>query len=162
MKFSEIASRLNSIGTPFVSLGWVPAKTDAAIARKVIRFLEDRRMLFNACAEEEPHHCYLSAIEIRKALTEELAEVTEGSDLFKHITGIRAACRRFLDSAPSSEDGFGLHDRYSMRSGQFFIALGELRATIGFHVALMAAKWKINVEKDLARVLPGNYIETAS
>jgi hypothetical protein len=51
MKFTEIASRLNSIGTPFITVGWVPAKADAAIARKVIRFLEDRRMLFNLCAE---------------------------------------------------------------------------------------------------------------
>ncbi len=160
MKFSEIVSRLNSIGTPFASVGWVPARADAAIARKVIRFLEDRRMLFNACAEEAPYHCYLSALEIRRTLTEDLAEVTEGTELFKHLTGIRAACRTFLNRAPSSEDGFDLHDRYSIRSGQFFIALGELRATIGFHVALMAAKWKINVEQDLARVLPGRNVET--
>jgi hypothetical protein len=134
MKFSEIASRLNSFGIPFVSVGWVPAKADTAIARKVIRFLEDRRMLFNACADEEPQHCYLSALEIRKTLTEVLADVSEGSDLFKHLMGIRAACRTFLDKAPKSESRFDLHDRYSMHSNQFFIALGELRATIGNHV----------------------------
>jgi len=46
-----------------------------------------------------------------------------------------------------------------MHSNQFFIALGELRATIGYHVALMAVKWEINVENDLARVLPGAKIE---
>ena len=159
MNFTEIASRLNSIGTPFITVGWVPAKADAAIARKVIRFLEDRRMLFNLCAEEEPHHCYLSALEIRKTLTEELALVSEETDLFKHLMGIRAACRTFLDKAPKDVDRFDLHDRYSMRSGQFFIALGELRATIGYHVAVMAAKWEINVENDLARVLPGNNTE---
>jgi hypothetical protein len=161
MKFSEIASRLNSIGTPFVSVGWVPAKADAAIAKKIIRFLEDRRMLFNACAEEEPHHCYLSALEIRKTLTDQLADVSEGSDLFKHLIGIRAACRTFLDRSPSSESRFDLHDRYSMHSNQFFIALGELRATVGYHVALMAVKWEINVEKDLARVLPGGNVKTS-
>ena len=49
-----------------------------------------------------------------------------------------------------------------MRSGQFFIALGELRATIGYHVAFMAAKWEIDVENDLARVLPGGNIEGIS
>ncbi len=32
MKFTEIASRLNSFGTPFFTVGWVPTKTDAAIA----------------------------------------------------------------------------------------------------------------------------------
>ena len=34
------------------------------------------------------------------------------------------------------------------------MALGELRATIGQHVALMAVKWEIDVEQDLASVLP--------
>ena len=153
MKFSEIAARLNNIGFPF-SVGWVPVRADAAIARKVIRFLEDRRMLFNLCADEEPEYCYLSALEIRKFLTEELADVSEGTDLFKHLTGIRAACRQFLDKSPNSEGRFNLHDRYSMHSNHFFIALGELRATIGNHVALMAVKWEIDVENDLARVLP--------
>ena len=76
--------------------------------------------------------------------------------------GIRAACRTFFDKAPKDEDRFDLHDRYSMRSGQFFIALGELRATIGYHVAFMAAKWEIDVENDLARVLPGGNIEGIS
>jgi len=156
MKFSEIASRLNSVGIPWLSVGWTPAKPDAAIARKAIRFLEDRRMLFNACAQEDPHHCYLSAIETRKAMTEALSDATEGSDLFKHLSAIRAACRRFLDSTQGSEERIGPRDFCDFRSGEFFIALGELRASIGYHVALMASKWKINVENDLARVLPGS------
>ncbi len=159
MTFLEIASRLNSIGTPFFTVGWIPTKADATIARKVIRFLEDRRMLFNACAYEDPQHCALSAVEIRKVITQELAEVAEGTDLFKHLVGIRAACRTFLDNAPASGQRFDLHDRYSMQTLQFFMALGELRATVGNQVALMAVKWDIDVEKDLARVLPGQSIE---
>lgn len=154
MKFAEIASRLNSLGTPFFSIGWTPKKTDAASAKKVIRFLEDRRMLFNACAFEDPQHCALSAIEIRKFLTEELAETAEGSDLQKHLMAIRAACRAFLDHAPGAKQPIELHDRYSMQTLHFFMLLGELRATIGQHVALMAVKWEIDVERDLARVLP--------
>lgn len=154
MKFSEIISRLNNIGTPFISVGWIPKKADAAVARKVIRFLEDRRMLFNACAFEDPRQCALSAIEIRRFLTEELAEVTEGSDLHKHLAAVRAACRTFLDHLPEAEEPIPLYGLASMRSFEFFMLLGELRSTIGQHVALMAAKWKINVENDLARVLP--------
>lgn len=36
----------------------------------------------------------------------------------------------------------------------FFMALGELRSAVGLQVALIAAKWQIDVEGDLARVLP--------
>ncbi|WP_213807194.1 DUF6650 family protein [Granulicella sp. dw_53] len=154
MKFSEIASRLNSVGVPFFTVGWIPKKADVAIAKKVIRFLEDRRMLFNACACEDPGHCALSAIEIRKFMTDELSEVTEGSDLYKHLAAIRSACRSFLDNTPASGQDLDFQDRYSMQTLQFFMSLGELRATVGHHVALMAVKWEIDVEKDLAQVLP--------
>jgi hypothetical protein len=154
MKFSEIASRLNSLGCPFFTVGWIPQKADIAIAKKAIRFLEDRRVLFNACAFEDPRHCALSVIEIRKFATDELAEVAEGSDLFKHLTAIRAACRLFLDNAPTSSGELDLLDGYSMQTLQFFMRLGELRATVGYHVALMAAKWEIDVEQDLAQILP--------
>ena len=155
MKFTEIATRLNSIGTPFFSVGWTPSKTDAEIARRVIRFLEDRRVLFNPFAVEEPHHCVESVLEIRTRITAALEEAAEGSELFKHLAAIRTACRAFLDSAHvSSTETFRLGDRYSLQSSFFFMALGELRAAIGQHVALMAVKWEIDVEKDLASVLP--------
>jgi glutaredoxin len=98
-------------------------KSGCDYCKKVIRLLEDRRTLFELCAEEEPQHCYLSAVEIRKTLTELLADVSEGSDLFKHLVGMRSACRTFLDRSPSSLSRSDLRDRYSLQSGQFFIAV---------------------------------------
>jgi hypothetical protein len=112
-------------------------------------------MLFNACAVEDPRHCAESALQIRTKLTEVLQEAKEGSELFKHLTSIRAACRKFLDSGHAdASDDFRFADRYSLHTSFFFMALGELRATIGQHVALMAVKWEIDVENDLASVLP--------
>jgi hypothetical protein len=155
MKFTEIAARLNSIGTPLFSVGWTPSKTDVEIARRIIRFLEDRRVLFNPCAVEEPHHCAESVLQIRAKVTAALEDAGEGSELFKHLVAIRAACRKFLDSGHvDAADKFRFADRYSLHNSFFFMALGELRATIGQHVALMAVKWEIDVEKDLASVLP--------
>lgn len=155
MKFTEIAARLNSIGTPFLSVGWTPSKPDAEIARRTIRFLEDRRVLFNSCAVEEPRHCAESVLQIRERVTTALEEAAEGSELFKHLAAIRAACRRFLDSGHiRAAEEIRFADRYSLHSAFFFMALGELRSTIGQHVALMAVKWEIDVEQDLASVLP--------
>jgi hypothetical protein len=157
MKFTEIASRLNSIGTPIFSVGWTPSKPDAELARRVIRFLEDRRVLFNPCAVEEPRHCAESVLQIRTKVTAALEEAGEGSELYKHLVAIRAACRKFLDSGHvDAADDFRFGDRYSLTGSFFFMALGELRATIGQHVALMAVKWEIDVEKDLASVLPAS------
>ena len=155
MKFTEIAARLNSIGTPFLSVGWTPTKTDTEIARRVIRFLEDRRVLFAPCAAKEPQHCAESVLQIRARITTALEDASEGSDLFKHLVAIRAACRKFLDSPHVTlTDKITFRDLYSLRSSFFFVDLGELRAAIGQQVAWMAVKWEIDVEKDLASVLP--------
>ncbi len=44
MKFSEIANRLTGISTPFVVASWQPVEMEIAAARRVIAFLEDRRV----------------------------------------------------------------------------------------------------------------------
>jgi len=44
MKFSEIANRLTGISTPFGGASWQPAEMEIAAARRVITFLEDRRV----------------------------------------------------------------------------------------------------------------------
>ena len=37
---------------------------------------------------------------------------------------------------------------------EFFLALGELRSTIGYHVAAIAVTYSLDVEGDLAETLP--------
>jgi len=61
---------------------------------------------------------------------------------------MRAACRKFLNKVqrPSRE-------RYRLGS-DFIDALGELRALFGIHVARLACAYDIDVEKDLASILP--------
>jgi hypothetical protein len=46
MKFSEIANRLTGISTPFGGASWKPAEMEIEGARRVIAFLEDRRVLY--------------------------------------------------------------------------------------------------------------------
>jgi hypothetical protein len=54
MKFSEIANRLTGISTPFGGASWQPAEMEIAGARRVIAFLEDRRVLYDPCQMEVP------------------------------------------------------------------------------------------------------------
>ncbi len=119
-------------------------------------YLEDRRVLYNPFDLEVEEQCVRSVLDIRRFLTEEIGRLGERSNLAEHLRAMRAACRAFLD-----EGGSGKRDRpirfmgFEGRFGSsFFTALGELRATIGVHVAAVAAAHGLDVEGDLASILP--------
>jgi hypothetical protein len=46
MKFSEIANRLTGISTPLGGVSWQSSDLEVSAARRVIAFLEDRRVLY--------------------------------------------------------------------------------------------------------------------
>jgi hypothetical protein len=97
MKFTEIASRLNGFTLGPFGAQWTPKPSDVEIARRTIRFLEDRRILYNECAHEEATHCVESVLEIRRVLTDEIKCLGDSSDLLGPLRVMRAACRKFLD-----------------------------------------------------------------
>jgi hypothetical protein len=45
MKFSEITNRLTGLSTPLLGVSWQPTDLEVSPARRVIGFLEDRRVL---------------------------------------------------------------------------------------------------------------------
>ena len=69
MKFSEIANRLTGISTPLVGVSWQPTDLEVSAARRVIAFLEDRRVLYAPDELEVPEHCVQSVLEIRRFLS---------------------------------------------------------------------------------------------
>ena len=89
MKFSEIANRLTGISTPFGGASWQPAEMEIAGARRVIVFLEDRRVLYDPCQMEVPDHCVRSVIEIRHHLSDELGKLDSGSELAASLRASR-------------------------------------------------------------------------
>lgn len=153
MKWKEAANRLNGLSIASVGVQWTPKPMDSEVARRLIRFLEGRRVLYNDYAFEEPGHCVQSVLDIRRFLTEEITRLTDESDLLTPLRVMRAACRKFLDSMQQDRDRrIRLHP--GMDSFGFYSALGELRGAIGPQVAVLAASYKIDVENDLARTLP--------
>lgn len=119
----------------------------------MLRFLEDRRVLYNAYAWEEPGHCIESVLEIRRFLTEEITHQGDNGDLLPLLRAMRAACRKFLDTV-QQDGGRRIHLSPGMESFGFFSALGEFRGAIGPQVGLLAGHYKIDIEGDLARTLP--------
>ena len=111
-------------------------------------------MLFNDCAEEELGHCLQSAEQIRSFMTDELGKLSDNSPLLPYFRAIRKTSREFMDHFPQGSIRALDRHRFSLQEASLFIRLGQLRSAIGLEVALIAARWEIDVEDDLARVLP--------
>ncbi len=157
MRPSEIVRRLSGFSTPFGGVSWEAPEAGATVARRVIRFLEDRRVLYNPSELEQPSHCVQSVLEIRRFLTAELGNLAD-QDLASQLSAMRTACRKFLD-APRYPDGQPLPVQYGIfhrgyPEWVFTTALGELRGVVGVLVAELAAKYHVDVDGELATILP--------
>jgi hypothetical protein len=159
MKFSEIAHRLTGISTPLGGLSWEASELEISAARRVIAFLEDRRVLYSPNELEVPAHCVHSVLDIRQFLSAELGKVESHSEFAASLRAMRAACRKFLERVGiDGRDNIVLHanQRGHFASWTFYSALGEMRGTFGVHLARIAAHFKLDIEDDLAQILPAS------
>jgi len=104
---------------------------------------------------EVPDHCVMSVVDIRRILSQELGVLDEKSALAMSLRAMRAACRKFLDSVQANERivRFGAHLGH-FASWEFNGAVGELRGVFGVHLAQIAARYGLNIEDELASILP--------
>jgi hypothetical protein len=158
MKFHEMAGRLTGISTAFGGASWQPPESEVMAARRVIAFLEDRRVLYEPGQMEVPAHCVQSVIEIRHFFSAELGKFDSKAKIAPSLRAMRAACRKFLERVGTDgrEVIFFANDRGHFASWTFYAALGELRGTFGVHVAKIAGQFKLDVEDRLASILPAD------
>jgi hypothetical protein len=118
--------------------------------------LEDRRVLYAPDELEVPEHCVHSVIEIRHFLTAELGRLDSGSELGASLRAMRSACRKFLErvGVDRSEISVYANHRGHRASWAFYSAVGEMRGTIGIQLARIAAHFKLDIEDELATILP--------
>lgn len=159
MRFREIISRVSGLSSPIFGVSWTPPETEIAVARRVVSYMEDRRVLYNPSEMEVPEHCVESVLDIRRFLTRELAPLSEDSELKASLRAMRAACRKFLNTVAVDSRSeivrFGAHRGHSA-SWEFNGAVGELRGVFGVHLARMAAQHGLEVEDALAAILPAH------
>jgi hypothetical protein len=145
--------RPTGIGGFGFSINWETVPGDEEVARRVITFLEDRRVLFGIRYMEDELYCVDSANQIRHFLTDQLSQAKPGKSLATSIRAIRAAVRAFVEAAGVEARNFRYH-RTGAMTDVFSLALGELRSRVGLQIALIADQYGIEVEDDLAQILP--------
>ena len=136
---------------------WNPPEVDRAVARRVLTFLEDRRVLYVPSEMETPSYGVHSVIEIRGFLTSELGQLTSNGQLTQCLRGMRAVCCKFLDAVGPEDGPIVRHafERGHYASWEFNQALGEMRGVFGIYIAMLAATHGLNVEPGLAKIVPG-------
>lgn len=164
IRFKEIISRLTGVSTLIFGASWNPPEAETTAAKRIIALLEDRRVLYNHTEMEVPAHCVESVLEIRRFLNAELSHLDPHNELAQNLLAMRAACRKFLDQMQTLEGHGRFFGALTMNMGSydgwvFCAALGELRAIVGLHVALIAARHGLDVEGNLANVLPAAILD---
>ncbi len=157
MKFTEVARRVTGFSCPIFGASWTPGQAKVTAARRVLVCLEDRRVLFTPMGAESPGHCVHSVLDIRHFLTSELGQLGDkDDDLAPHLRAMRASCRKFLSSAGELDRGTGGFREafYGCNEWASNQSLGELRGAFGVHIAILSAKFGIDIEDDLAAILP--------
>ncbi len=153
--FQEIVSKITGFSTPVFGIQWEPPNKEREIAKSVITFLEDRRVLYNPTELELPHHCISSVIEIRHFFTEKMSDLDQNGELAKNVRTMRAACRKFLDSAQRLDVQHFSHGSY--QSWVFYSSLGEMRGIFGMCLSQILLSYGLDIEKGLASILPASY-----
>ena len=147
--FSKIIKSMNGISTPYFGVQWNPPKGDREIAGMVISFLEDQRSLRAPYDPEMPDYVDGSIMKMRMHLTDMLASGNAPPEVAGHIRAMRASCAKFL-GRPRPSDGL----LAGLDNAEFFAALGEMRGVFGIHIAQLSIKYGLDMEQDLAAILP--------
>lgn len=157
MRFKEVLLRITGISVPAFGIQWTPPEAERAVAKRVLTFLEDRRVLYVPSEMEVPEHGIQSVLRIREHLTSELGGLSGEGQLAKSLRAMRAACRKFLDAVGPLDGPIVRHafDRGHYATWEFNQALGEMRGVFGIYVAILAATYGLDVEEGLAKILPG-------
>jgi hypothetical protein len=156
---ASLARRLTGFSLPILGVQWTPPPDEREIIRKLIAELEDRRVLYVPHHLEVADHVTSSVMQLREALTKTLQALPETSSAAGSVRAMRAACRKFLQE-PRPEFSNLVRHRYDRRDQHeeggpsFFVALGELRASCGAHIAALAYLYELDVEVELASILP--------
>ena len=153
MKFERIFKNISGLSCPIFGIQWNAPIIEADEAKKIVIFLEDKRVLFNPIDIEGVSHCNQSVTNIRFELSKVLQNLRSDSNLAKQLRKMRKACQEFCDIIGSSQ--FILLD-YPVQISMLERALYKLRQKFGISLAEIAVAYGLDVDDGLAGIIPFN------
>ena len=139
------------LGTGGGGATWAPEPGETELAGSILRYLEDRRVLYVPYWAEVPDQCIASVHEIREHLRS-VVEQCHTRELRDPLRAIQAACRQFLTDVSSIAGP--LVRANVLDQWRFNQSLGSLRARIGVSVAIIIDTFNVDVDEHLAPLLP--------
>ncbi len=136
-----------------IGLNWERTPGDESVARAVVVFLEDGRVLFGDRHMEDEQHCMSSAQQSRVFLTEQITTATPGKPLEATLKAMRAAFRQFMERGGPHGRNFQ-SEHWPHQADPFSLALGDLRSQVGQQLARIAWVYDLEIDDELARILP--------
>lgn len=153
MQFKEILARITGVSVPIFGIQWQPVQLEVKTARDLLRELEDRRVLYRPEEMEGGHYCVNSVMEMRRILTASMQQLDTHAPLYKQIQKLRRACREFCDVIGSPKfDAAPFPVQRSLLGRE----LVRLRQTAGVAIGAISIAYGLDVEDDLASILPFN------
>jgi hypothetical protein len=157
MEYKMILKNITGISTPFFGIQWNPPVVESDVAREVIVFLEDRRVLYGPEQQEGASYCRQSVELIRELLTEKMPQLSSNGEINRLLRALRTQCRKFCDEIGSpSFPSLAPPVQKSILKRE----LEKLRLVAGRVVGALSVSYGIDVEDDLASIIPfKNYLE---
>jgi hypothetical protein len=151
VEYKKILKNITGISTPLFGVQWNPPSVDSDVAREIIVFLEDRRVLYGSEDREGADYCRQSVEQIRGMLTQKIPLLSGNKDVLKLLKSLRSQCRRFCDEVGAR--GFPNLEGPVQKS-ILKRELLKLREVSGIVVGSLAVSYGIDVEDELASIIP--------
>jgi hypothetical protein len=124
-----LAPGLAGISCRVAGTSWNPSVEERRRVQGFLQFLESRSALYRPFDNNLAHVIIQPAMEIRARITSEMERIKRPTICPESLVAMRAACSKFLERTWRS---IGLEYRLE---NFLALSLGELRATIGLHIA---------------------------
>lgn len=133
--------KLTSISTPFGGVGWKFEKSEKNVAKDLITFLEDRRVIYNIrghaallISSPQYSHAVKSILEIRNRLRDDLEKVKADSILYDSMKIMQKSCRAFLTTSEQSEPEDTYIEDLEILRKEFSEAMLKIGEKFGFSI----------------------------
>lgn len=154
--FKKIVEHLKGVAILGTGANWYPPETNYTKAKRTIRFLEDKRVLYNPYSLECIKECVDSVWEIREFLNKEMQDKDISDHLCNYLADMRSSCLKFLDRCCHIEDVpfYFLEIHKSPSNPILNHSLEKLRNEFGCILSKMTVDYKIEIMGELVSILP--------